>query len=71
MIDKRNGTVETVLNGVTYTARFYLSDGKLHLNVDGYGKTASPAIPNVSIETNAAFFLRQFVRSLGTQGDDR
>jgi hypothetical protein len=63
MSDKRSGVIETVMDGVTYAARYHLADGMLHLNVDGYSKTTSRPLPQVSLETNAMFCLRQFVRT--------
>jgi hypothetical protein len=69
--DKRSGTVETVMKGVTYVARYHLADGMLHLNVDGYPKTSSKPLPEVSVETNAIFCLRQFIRTLDTEGDNQ
>ena len=64
--DKRSGLIETIMNDVTYVARYHLSEG-INLNVGYYGKTVSTALPQVSIETNVMYCLRQFVRSLDTE----
>jgi hypothetical protein len=65
------GTVETVMNSVTYVAHFRVTNGMMHLRVDGYGETTSHPILGVSNETSATFFLRQFVRTLDTDEDAR
>jgi hypothetical protein len=61
------GTVETVMNGISYVAQYRLVNAMIHLSVDGYDKTISAPMPGVSNETSATFFLRQFVRSLDTE----
>jgi hypothetical protein len=55
------------VNGETYAAKYEVRHGMMHLGVEGHKASVLVPIPGVSNQSNAEFFLRQFVRSLDKQ----
>jgi hypothetical protein len=61
--DDTNGTVECILEGVTYSAEFDVYNGDLFLHIEDHKTIRAKPLPGRLNEDSALFFLKQFAMS--------